>query len=156
MLTCYFEDGDKAELRHLANDGIIFKDNKVLLVRRAPHLLAGGKFAIPGGYMDRDETTQEAAIREVLEETGWKVEVTEFFGIADSPNRGDDRQNVSIFFVMRPLEKVTEPDNEVTEVKWFSLDELPSEEEVAFDHYKVLLAFKEYKDGKRQLPVFVI
>jgi ADP-ribose pyrophosphatase YjhB (NUDIX family) len=157
MLSCYFEDGDKAEpsLRHLAADGLVVRGNDILLVRRAVHLLEGGKFAIPGGYMNRDETTKEAALREVVEETGWKCEVSEFFGIADSPNRGDDRQNISIFFIMKPLEETEKPDSEVSEVTWFSLDKLPKPEEVAFDHYKVILAYKEYKESKRKLPVFI-
>lgn len=155
MLSCYFEDGDKAELRHVAADGLVVRGNEVLLVRRAAHLLEGGKFAIPGGYMKRDETSKEAALREVLEETGWKCEITEFFGIADSPKRGDDRQNISIFFILKPLEETEKPDDEVTEVRWFSLNDLPKPSEVAFDHYKVILAFKEYSEQKRNLPVFI-
>lgn len=157
MLSCYFEDGDKAvpSLRHIAADGLVVRKNEILLVRRAPHLLEGGKFAIPGGYMNRDETTKEAALREVLEETGWKCKVKEFFGIADGPNRGDDRQNISIFFIMEPVEEVEKPDAEVTEVQWFPFDALPKPEEVAFDHYQVILAYKDYIEGKRTLPVFV-
>ena len=155
MLSCYFEDGDKAELRHLAVDGLVVRDNAILLVRRAQRLLDGGKWAIPGGFMNRDETTQAGALREVLEETGWKCIIKSFFGVADGSNRGDDRQNVSLFFLLEPIEEVQKPDTEVSETKWFSLTELPKQEEVAFDHLQVILAYNEFVSGKRELPVFI-
>jgi ADP-ribose pyrophosphatase YjhB (NUDIX family) len=155
MLTCYFEDGDKALLRHLAVDGIVIRNNEVMLVKRAQHLLAGGKWAIPGGYMNRDETTRDVAIREVLEETGWKCNITGFFAVADSPNRGDDRQNISLFFLMEPIEEAAKPDDEVSEVRWFPLDSLPEMEDIAFDHGQVLEEYRKYHTEKGPIPVFI-
>ena len=55
--------------------GVIIDDNRVLLVRRANPPLQG-EWSIPGGLVEVGETTQQALVREVLEETGLHVEAT--------------------------------------------------------------------------------
>lgn len=55
-------------------------DEKVLLVRRAIDP-GRGLWVFPGGYMDRFETVQEAAIRETLEEVGLHVRLTVLVGV---------------------------------------------------------------------------
>lgn len=37
MITCFFENKKKAYLRHVTVDAILIQDNKILLVKRAPH-----------------------------------------------------------------------------------------------------------------------
>lgn len=147
MITCKFEDGNPASLRHVVVDTLVIKNKKILLVKRAPHLLNGGKFGLIGGFVDRDETLEQAVLREVLEETGYKVKIERMLRIKDSPNRrGEDRQNISFSYIATALEKVGEPDNESTEVTWFDLDKLPLEEEFAFDHYEDVTLY--LKTGK--------
>lgn len=108
------------------------QDGKVRITKRAASLSHGGKYALPGGFMSRDETLAEGAARETLEETGYKVRVTKLFKITDQPNRkGEDRQNVNVSFLAEVEEKVNEPDDEVSGVKWFELENLPKEEEFA-------------------------
>ncbi|MDG6901898.1 MAG: NUDIX hydrolase [Nitrososphaerota archaeon] len=53
---------------------VVHRGGKVLLVKRnnPPNL---GKWALPGGLVELGESTQEAAIREVLEETGLRVKI---------------------------------------------------------------------------------
>ncbi len=57
----------------VAVGAVVFRENKVLLVQRknAP---AAGQWAIPGGRVKRGETLKAAAEREVLEETGVRIE----------------------------------------------------------------------------------
>jgi len=59
---------------------IVEKGGKVLLVRRAtePGL---GLWSLPGGYVDRGEVVEEAAAREVQEETGLRVKVEHLVGL---------------------------------------------------------------------------
>ena len=143
MIQCKFENGHEASLRHVVVDTLILKDNKVLLVKRAPHLLCGGMYALVGGYVDRDETIEDAVVREAKEETGYDVVVDSLLRIKDSPNRPkEDRQNIGFAYIAHAVEQTGKPDNESTEMGWFDLDKLPSEDEFAFDHYEDI---KEYK-----------
>lgn len=154
MINCAFEDGGAAKLRHVTVDVLVLDDNKILLVKRAPNLLEGGKWGLVGGYVDRDETLKEAIKREIMEETGYKVQNITFFGVNDSPNRPhEDRQNISFVFFCDAGSKSGDEDEESTEIKWFSFDELPQDEEIAFDHYKNIQNYLKYKKGQIKLPV---
>ncbi len=137
MISCSFEDGGKASLRHVVTDVMVIDKDKILLIKRAPHLSNGGKYGLVGGYVDRDETIEQCAIREVKEETGYDIAIEKLFRIKDNPDRPkEDHQNISFVYVAKALGKTGTPDNEATEINWYSLDALPSEDEFAFDHYQ--------------------
>lgn len=137
MVTCTFEDGGTGKLRHVVVDGLVVSKNKILLVKRASYLTNPNKYGLPGGYLNRDETTIEGVQREVLEETGYTCKKVTLFTIIDEPNRkGEDRQNVEFTFVIEPGKKVGRPDKESSEVKWFDLSKLPKEKDFAFDHFE--------------------
>lgn len=137
MVNCTFENGNQASLRHVVMDGLVIKDHKILLVKRASHLTNPGKYGLPGGYLDRDETTIEGIQREILEETGYTCKNVTLFTIIDDPNRkGEDRQNVEFSFIIEPDKKVGKPDNESSVIKWFDLEKLPPEKDFAFDHFE--------------------
>lgn len=147
MINCQFENGNKASLRHVTVDAIILNDDKseILLVKRASHLSNPNKYALPGGFLDHDETTEEAVLREVMEETGYKAEVLSLFRVNDNPNRPqEDRQNVTFVFLIEAKEKIKNHDKEITNVSWFKLDKLPSEDQFAFDHYENIQMYIEY------------
>ncbi len=59
---------------------IIEKDGKVLLARRAAGLRAG-KWDLPGGFVELDETAEEALVREVREEVGCEVRLHGVLGV---------------------------------------------------------------------------
>lgn len=144
MLTCTFEDGGTGNQRHVVVDALVVDKNKILLIKRAEHLTNGGKYAFPGGFLDRDETAEQAIVREVKEETGYDSTVEKLFTIIDNPNRPqEDRQNVAFIYIVKPLGQTGEADSESTEVKWFSLDDLPSENDFAFDHYQTIQEYKK-------------
>jgi ADP-ribose pyrophosphatase YjhB (NUDIX family) len=75
MINCVFENGSPASLRHVVVHAIVEKDGALLLGRRAPHLLEGGKLGLPGGFLDRGESLGEGVLRELREETGWDGQV---------------------------------------------------------------------------------
>lgn len=153
MLTCTFENGNTAALRHVVVDTLVLKAGSVLLVKRAAKLLEGGKWGLVGGYVERDETTAEAAAREVLEETGYTVKDITLLTIRDNPDRPhEDRQNISFVYFCTAGEKVGDSDEEVTEQKWFSLTELPKELDLAFDHAVDLALYQTYLNQNRKLP----
>lgn len=154
MLTCAFENGNTASLRHVTVDGLLLKEGKVLLTKRTGKLLEGGKWGLVGGYVERDETVKEAIKREALEESGLVVENITLLTIRDNPDRPkEDRQNISFVFFCDATEKVKESDWEVDDQLWFDFNELPPEEEIAFDHYQNIKLYKEYLAKKLSLPV---
>lgn len=154
MITCFFESKNKAFLRHVTVDAIVVRKNKILLVKRTMHITHGGKYALPGGFLDRDEATSEGVLREVREETGYEGKIVSLFRVNDNPfRRGEDRQNVDFVYLVQAGRKVAGSNKEVKKVEWFDLDKLPSPEEFAFDHYENIELYLKYRKEKFPLPV---
>jgi 8-oxo-dGTP diphosphatase len=160
MITCTFENGNKDSLRHVVIGVIIIKDRKVLLAKRGTFqgkpVLESGKWALTGGFMDRDETGIQAAKREVKEELGIEITNLKLLHIVDNPYRRNDidRQNINLVFIGDFAGGEIKTNEEVTEVKWFDLDNLPPIEEIAFDFYDELMFYKKYLKENFQIPVF--
>ena len=104
----------------LAASVIVDKEGKVLMVRRAtePGL---GLWSFPGGYVDRGEVLEEAAARELWEETSLKAEITGLIGIFSE--RGNPV--VLAAYHGKILQGEASPGEEVSEVGYFSPDALP-------------------------------
>ena len=150
MITCVFENGGRAALRHAVVHAVVEREGALLLVRRAEHLSEGGKWGLPGGFLDRNETLAEGVLRELREETGWTGLVVGLLRINSNPNRPhEDRQNVAFDFVIEPLAKAAEPDAESAAVAWIPIDQLPPLETLSFDHGDTVRA---YLACRRQLP----
>jgi len=111
---------------------MILRGNKVLLGKRhsdptkADSELHGeGSWTMPGGKLEFQEELKEAAIREVMEETG--IKVMNFELISVSNDKIPDKHFVTIVFLAENFEgepRVMEPD-EITEWQWFDLNNLP-------------------------------
>lgn len=154
MLTCTFEDGGKAHLRHTVVDVIVVDNGRILLIKRSTKLNEGGKWGLPGGYVDPDETTLQAATREVREETGWQAADLRLFTIIDSPRRRNDpRQNICFIFCGKAVQKVQDTDWEVDDVQWYPIDQTPAEVEMAFDHAALIQLYRRYLEENLALPI---
>ena len=150
MITCTFEDGGRARLRHVVVHALVERDGRLLLVKRAPNLSEGGKWGLPGGFLDRDETVANGVLRELFEETGWTGRVVSLLRVNSRPDRPhEDRQNVAFDFVIEPLEKQGEPDAESSDVQWMKLEHVLSLD-LAFDHMETV---RSYVDFRRRLVV---
>lgn len=97
-------------------------DEKVAMVKRAINP-GRGLWVFPGGYMDQDETVEEAAIRETLEEVNLRVRLTGLVGIYSyrSPV-------VVVVYVAAVLGGEMAIDKESLEARWFTEAEIPWEE----------------------------
>lgn len=156
MITCTFENGKKASLRHVVVHAIVENDGKLLLVKRSPELSEGGKWSLPSGFLDMDETVSEAVLRELREETGWEGEVASLFIIKSDPNRPhEDRQNVSFHFLVTPLKKVGGHDSESTAVAWMDISGLPPLNALAFDHGEAVALYLKHRANPIPLPVML-
>lgn len=158
MITCYFENDNKASLRHVTVNAIVVKDNQVLLGKRGTFkgkpIPESGKWGLLGGYFDRDENLRQAVKREVMEESGWEIDKLQLLRINDNPDRPkEDRQNVDFIFIAKAIKKVQDSDEEVTELSWYDWDKLPPKEQIAFDHADSLEIYLKYLKNKIKLPV---
>lgn len=153
MITCKFEDGNEASLRHAVIDALVLKGNKILLEKRNRKLIEGGKWALVGGYVERDETLIKALERETLEETGYKIKNIKLLTIIDNPNRPhENRQNIAFVFICQATKKIGNSDWEVEDLKWFDLSNLPPKETIAFDHYQDIKLYLNFLKNKFPLP----
>lgn len=158
MITCRFENGNQDNLRHVVVGVIIVKDGKVLLAKRGTFqgrpIIESKKWALSGGFLDRDETTIEACKREVKEELNIEISNLKLIHIVDNPNRpNEDRQNVNFVFVADFDGGEIKTNEEVIEVRWFNLDDLPPKDAIAFDFYDELLFYKRYIREDFAVPV---
>jgi len=113
---------------------MMFKNNQVLLGQRhddpekASSLLHGqGTWTMPGGKLDFGEDLKQAAIREVLEETGIEIKKENLKLISLTNDVVSDAHFVTVGFLCQEFEgeaKVMEPD-EITKWQWFDLNDLP-------------------------------
>lgn len=90
-------------------------------------------WALPGGFMEINETLKECAVRELQEETGISPTFPlQFVGLADEPLRDPRGRIVSATFTTF-VDKDTEaiPSDDAVEAEWFDIYNLP---EMAFDH----------------------
>lgn len=123
--------------RHIACDGLIVEDGKIILMLRGKDNHKG-RWALIGGYLDWNETVEEGVVREVKEEIGVDAEVVKLFGVYSDPKRDPgDLQNVAVVFLLKLLTRdfVLKKD-EVLDLRWFPFDKLPVN--MAFDHRKII------------------
>ena len=99
---------------------IVEQDGKILMIRRA--LQPGiGLWSVPGGYVDRGEVVEEAAAREVLEETGLEVEVQRLVGLFSEQGH----PVIVAAFEARKTGGALEAGPEAQEVGFFGFDYVP-------------------------------
>ncbi len=158
MISCQFENGDNASLRHVTVNAIVVKDGQILLGKRGTYkgkpILESGKWALIGGFFDRDERLTDAVKREVGEETGWTIENLKLLRINDSPNRPmEDRQNVDMIFIADAVEQIPTSNEEVKELQWFDISSIPPKNEIAFDHDEDIELYLRYLKEDFDLPV---
>jgi len=103
-------------------------EGSILLHRRADN----GRWGLPGGGIERDETAEQAVVREVLEETGYEVEARRLIGVYSEPGHttisypdGNSVCYVALGFACRVVGGRPALSEETIEVGWFPLEALP-------------------------------
>ena len=122
---------------------VVERKGKVLMIRRAvqPGI---GHWSLPGGYVDRGEVVEEAAAREVQEETGLVVEVERLVGLYS--RRG--HPVLVAVFAARETGGTLEAGAETSDVDFFSLDSLPP---LAFPRDEEILGrWRVQRDGRKE------
>ena len=107
---------------------VVDKENRVLLQLRSDNHCWG----YAGGSVELDEVVEEAAKRELYEETGLIARRLELFGVFSGPDthyvypNGDEVSNVDVVYACREYTgELTCQAGEVDELRFFALDEIP-------------------------------
>lgn len=112
-----------------------------------------GAWALPGGFVHMDETTDEAARRELAEETGLDgvfLEQLYTFGAVDRDPR-DRVVTVAHYALVRPDKVELVAGSDAVSARWFPVDALP---ELAFDHARIVeLAVERLRQQVRYRPI---
>lgn len=109
---------------------------KIMLIQRDIPPFQG-QWAIPGGFVRMDETLEQAALRELQEETGiHDVYLEQLYTFGDLERDPRDRTvTVAYYALINLIEQQIQASTDAREADWFSLHAIPS---LAFDHEQIL------------------
>lgn len=116
----------------LTVDMVVRKGDSILLVERKYEPLG---WALPGGFVDYGETTEQAAKRELMEETGIPVNDIKMLGVYSDPERDKRGHTVSVVYTAATDRKPTAGDDAKNAV-FFDIKSLP--ENIVFDHKLII------------------
>lgn len=116
--------------RGVSIDAVILRGSEVLLVQRGVEPQKG-YWGTPGGYVEWDESAEDAAVREVKEETGLDVTDVRLVAVHSSPSR-HPRQVINIVFAATVSDGEPTSGDDALAVRWFPVDALPAQ--MALDH----------------------
>ena len=127
----------------VTTDNVIFGFDgerlKVLLIERGDQPYRGC-WAFPGGFLEMDESADEGAKRELMEETGLKAPFVKQFHTFSTPDRDPRGRVLTVaYYALVRMSEVKGMDD-AAQAKWFALDEIPK---LAFDHDEILRVAKE-------------
>ena len=111
---------------------IVEKDNRIILLKRAMSP-ERGKWVMPGGYVDRGEKVEEAAVRETKEECEIDIELKELFGVYSYPGYLE----AVIVYLAEYKSGTLAAGDETTDIKLIGIEDIP------WDH----LAFESTRDA---------
>lgn len=142
----------------VAVDAIVFGYSKidgvsVLLIQRKYEPFKNS-WAIPGGFVQDDESLEEAVRRELLEETGVELNYLEQLYTFGDPGRDPRQRIIAIAYFglvkasqYQELKASTDAEN----AKWFSIKKIP---QLAFDHKQILsVAIQRLRSKVRYQPI---
>jgi len=124
----------------LTADCVVVNDrNEILLVKRGNEPFRGC-WALPGGFMEMDETIERCAVRELEEETSLVVTEQDIrlIGIYSAPGRDPRGRTVTAAYLVKIEEgsmKNAHAGDDAAELRWWPLSALPP---LAFDHAQIV------------------
>ena len=117
----------------LTVDIIIEYQQKIVLIKRKNDPFRN-RYALPGGFVEIGETTEDAAQREAKEETGLDIDINELVGIYSDPARDPRRHTVSACYLASGSGTLS-AGTDAADAGLFDLDQIPK---LAFDHNRMI------------------
>ena len=114
----------------LTVDAVWIRRSRILLVRRARRPFRD-RWALPGGFVEAGETTEQAVVRELREETGLAARAIGLVGVYSEPGRDPRGASVTVAYRMRGRGGTPRAADDARAAEWVELARLP---ELAFDH----------------------
>tara|TARA_B100000686_G_scaffold320110_1_gene371447 strand:- start:1941 stop:2387 length:447 start_codon:yes stop_codon:yes gene_type:complete len=139
---------------HITVACVVERDGRYLMVREESNGLI--VYNQPAGHLEPGESLISAAERETLEETGWRVEITDFLGIYHYTSPQNGTFYVRNCFIAKPIyqTKGVERDSKIIETCWLSIEEIYTKE-MELRSPLVLKALKDFTYG-RKFPLSLI
>lgn len=131
----------------------IVKDKMILLLKRRDN----GKWTMPGGTLEFGESLASCAIREVMEESGLKVEITDIIGTYTDPNilvaysDGEVRQEFTVVYAGKFTDTNVSLDEESTDYRWADFDSVNTIELADSQRKRINDVIKFYESGDKNL-----
>ncbi|MBF0624209.1 MAG: NUDIX hydrolase [Magnetococcales bacterium] len=119
----------------------------VLIQRRNPPY----GWAIPGGFVDRGERVEQAAVREAREEISLAVRLKALLGIYSDPHRDPRLHTCTPVYVAEATGEPRAADD-AQALGLFAMDDLPAE--LAFDHARILADYRRYRETGAVAPLW--
>jgi ADP-ribose pyrophosphatase YjhB (NUDIX family) len=106
--------------------GIVFRDERILLIRE---IMDAGRWTVPGGWADVNETPAQAVVREVSEESGFETRAVKLLAVYDREQQGHAPpfpfHVYKLFFLCELIGGEARPNEEASEIDFFARDALP-------------------------------
>jgi 8-oxo-dGTP diphosphatase len=128
-------------------DTIIQRDSRILLVKRRNDPFKG-YLVLPGGFVNEGERVEDAAKREVKEETSLNIELLDILGVYSDPTRDPRGHMMSTVFISKisshndKVDAVAQDD--AAAIEWISLEVIDTRN-VGFDHKRIISDYKTWK-----------
>ena len=106
--------------------GIVFRDDRILLISE---IMDAGRWTVPGGWADVNETPAQAVVREVREESGFETRAVKLLAVYDREQQGHvppfPFHVYKLFFLCELIGGEARPNEEASEIDFFARDALP-------------------------------
>ncbi|HYK93497.1 MAG TPA: NUDIX hydrolase [Thermoplasmata archaeon] len=129
----------------LTVDAVWIHRHRVLLVRRGRSPFRG-HWALPGGFVEPEESVETAVVRELREETGLTARPARIIGVYSGPDRDPRKPTATVAFLMRGRPGLPRGGSDASSAAWVPIAEAKP---LAFDHAQILSDAIRQRDRSR-------